>query len=212
MATSGNDRVVVAVAVRKCSSICSRRSMRSSSSNSSEKPAGNPRLCAWVATFARLVVALSLFALVLFALLRCVIPQIYLRFYVCTIYLFFFFCYCICCLPAASLCTQLVRVELRPATTPVFTSLRVCLSVCVLLLLPAFLLADYSYNILHTVASYNLKLYDRINCCAVACVCMCVCICVFSTMIQLKDMRHALFITKYLWRRKPLTIQTIELC
>lgn len=73
MATSGNDRVVVAVAVRKCSSICSRRSMRSSSSSissySSEKPAGNPRLCAWVATFARLVVAISLFALVLFALL-----------------------------------------------------------------------------------------------------------------------------------------------
>lgn len=126
--------------------------------------------------------------------------------------LVFFFGYCICCLPAASLCTQLVRVELRPATTPVFTSLRVCLCMCVLLLLPAFLLADYSYNILHTVASYNLKLYDRINCCAVACDCMFVCICVFSTMIQLKDMRHALFITKYLWRRKPLTIQTIELC
>lgn len=100
--------------------------------------------------------------------------------FMCARFTCFFFCYCICCLPAASLCTQLVRVELRPATTPVFTSLRVCLCMCVLLLLPAFLLADYSYNILHTVASYNLKLYDRINCCAVACVCMYVCVSVYS--------------------------------
>lgn len=133
MATSGNDRVVV-VAVRKCSSICSRRSMRSSSSNNivvKSRPATPVCVLGWQP----LPALLSPCPCLLLSFLLCCDAS-YRKFTCafmcarCTCCC----CYCICCLPAclpACLRAQLVRVELRPATTPVFTSLRVCLCVCV---------------------------------------------------------------------------------